>query len=155
MDCRIPGFPVLHYFPALVVQLSLTLCDPLEYIKSTRLLCPWNSLGKNAGVGCHFLLQLFPRVCSNSCPLSQWCHLTISPYVTPFFSYPQSFLVSGFFPMSQLFVWSDQSTGALALALVLPMNIQGWFPLGTGDIKNLCLQSGLVVTQKTNNWSIK
>ena len=127
----------------------------IHELVSTRLLCPWNSLGKNTGVGCHFLLQLFPRVCSNSCPLSQWCHLTISPYVTPFFSYPQSFLVSGFFPMSQLFVWSDQSTGALALALVLPMNIQGWFPLGTGDIKNLCLQSGLVVTQKTNNWSIK
>ena len=66
MDCRIPGFPVLHYFLVLVAQLCLTLCDTLEYIKSTKLLCPWNSLGKNTGVGCHFLLQLFPRVSSNS-----------------------------------------------------------------------------------------
>ena len=69
------------------------------------------------------------RVCSNSCPLSQWCHPTISSYVIPFSSCLQSFPASGSFPMSQLFASGGQSTGVSASASVLPMNIQGWFPL--------------------------
>ena len=69
--------------------------------------------------------SLSPGVCSNSCPLSRRCRPTISFYVTPFFSCPQSFPASGSFPVSQLFASSGQSIGALASASVLPMNIQG------------------------------
>ena len=71
-----------------------------------------------------------PGACSNTCPLSQWCHPTISSSVVPFSSHLQSFLASGSFPMSQFFVSDGQSIGVSALASVLPMNIQGWFPLG-------------------------
>ena len=70
-----------------------------------------------------------PRVCSNSCPLSQWCHPTISSSVAPFSSCLQSFLASESLSMSQLFTSGGQSIGASASASVLPMNIQGWFPL--------------------------
>ena len=72
-----------------------------------------------------------PWVCSDSCPLSQWCHPTISSSLVP--SPPaflQSFPASGSFPMSWLFTSGGQSIGASASASVLPMNIQGWFPLG-------------------------
>ena len=71
-----------------------------------------------------------PGVYSNSCPLSQWCHPTISPSVIPFSSCLQSFLASGSFQMSQLFTSSGQSIRVSASASVLPVNIQGWFPLG-------------------------
>ena len=71
-----------------------------------------------------------PRACSNSCPLSWWCHPTISSSVFPFFSYLQSFPASGSFPVSQFFASGGQSIGASASASVLPMNIQDWFPLG-------------------------
>ena len=71
-----------------------------------------------------------PEACSNSCPLSQWCCLTISSSVVPFSSCPQSFPASVFFPMSPLFPSGSQSIGASASASVLPVNIQGWFPLG-------------------------
>ena len=71
-----------------------------------------------------------PGVFSNSCPLSPWCHPAISSSVVPFSSCLQSFLASGSFPMSQLFTWGGQSIGVSALASVLPMNIQDWFPLG-------------------------
>ena len=70
-----------------------------------------------------------PRVHPNSCPLSQWCHPTISSSVVPF-SYPQSFPASGSFQMSQLFVSGGQSIGISASASVLPMNTQDWSPLG-------------------------
>ena len=79
-----------------------------------------------------------PRVYSNSCPLSWWCHPTISSSFVPFSSHLQSFPASGSFPMSRLFTSDDQNTGASASALVLPMNIQGWFPLRvTGLITDL------------------
>ena len=71
-----------------------------------------------------------PRVYSNSCPLSQWCHPTISSSVVPFSSCLQSFPASGSFQMSQFFASGGQSIGVSALASVLPMNIQDWFPLG-------------------------
>ena len=74
--------------------------------------------------------SLSPRVCSNSCLLNQWCYLTILSSVIPFSSCPQSFLESGFFPMSRLVTSGIQSIGASASASVLPMNSQGWFPLG-------------------------
>ena len=71
-----------------------------------------------------------PRVYPNSCPLSQWCHPTISSSVVPFSSCLQSFPSSGSFQMSQLFASGGQSTGVSASTSVLPMNIQVWFPLG-------------------------
>ena len=71
--------------------------------------------------------SLSPGACLNSCPLSRWYHPTISSSVIPF-SCPQSFSASGSCPMSWLFPSGGQSIGALAS--VLPMNIQGWFPLG-------------------------
>ena len=71
-----------------------------------------------------------PGVYSNSCPLSRWCHPTISSSVIPFSSRLQSFLASGCFPMSQLFASGGQSIGVSASPSVLPMNIQDWFPLG-------------------------
>ena len=67
------------------------------------------------------------RACSNSCPLSWWCHPVISSSVIPFSSCPQSFPASRCFPMSQ-FIYGGQSIGASVS--VLPMNIQDWFPLG-------------------------
>ena len=73
-----------------------------------------------------------PGACSNSCPLSQWCHTTISSSV------PQSFPASGSFVMSWLFTSGAQSIGASASGSVLPVNIQDWFPLGwTGWISLL------------------
>ena len=75
-----------------------------------------------------------PRVYSNSCRLSRWCHPTISS-VIPFSSRLQSFPSSGSFQMSQFFTPSGQSIGVSASASVLPVNIQDWFPLGcTGSI---------------------
>ena len=71
-----------------------------------------------------------PGVYPNSCPSSQWCHPAISSSVVPFSSCPQSLPASESFPMSQLFAWGGQSTGVSALASVLPMNSQGWSPLG-------------------------
>ena len=70
-----------------------------------------------------------PRACSDSCPSSWWCHPTISSSVIPFSSCLQSFPASGSFLMSQFFPLGGQSTGASALASVLPMNIQDWCPL--------------------------
>ena len=72
--------------------------------------------------------SLSPEICSNSCPFSQWCHSVTVSSAAPFSSFPQSFPTSGSFPMSWLFASSGQSIGASAS--VLPMNIQGWFPLG-------------------------
>ena len=74
--------------------------------------------------------SLSPRVCSNSCPLSQWCHPTVSSSVVPFSSCLQSSPDLGSFQMSQLFASVGQSIGVSASTSVLPMNIQHWFPLG-------------------------
>ena len=68
-------------------------------------------------------------VYSNSCPLSWWCHPTISSSVIPFSSHLQSFPASGSFPISQFFQSGGQSIGVSASASVLPTNIQDWFPL--------------------------
>ena len=71
-----------------------------------------------------------PGVHPNSCPLSRWCHATISPSVVPFSSRLQSFPATGSFQMSQLFSSGGQSIGVSASASVLPVNVQDWFPLG-------------------------
>ena len=89
-------------------------------LQHTRLHCP----------------SLSPRVCSNSCLLSWWCHPTISSSVVPLSSYLQSFPASGSFPMSRLFIPVGQRFGASAS--VLSMKNQDWFPLGlTGLIAML------------------
>ena len=69
-----------------------------------------------------------PRVHSNSCPSSWWCHPAISSSFIPFSSCPQSLPTSGSFPMSQLFAWGGQSIGVSALASFLPKNTQDWSP---------------------------
>ena len=109
----------------------------LHGLQQARLLCP----------------SLFPRVCSNSCPLSQWGHPTISSSAAPFSSCHQSFPDSESFPMSQLFTSCGQSIRALASASVLPMNILCCFPLGlTGFIsllsKGLSRVSSSITIQK-------
>ena len=71
-----------------------------------------------------------PGVYSNSCPLSWWCHPTISSSVIPFSYCLQSFPTSGSFPMSQFFASGGQSIVVSASASVFPMKIQEWFPLG-------------------------
>ena len=71
-----------------------------------------------------------PRVHPNPCPLSWWCHPTISSSVVPFSFYLQSFPASGSFPMSQLFAPGGQSIGVSSSTSVFPMNTQAWSPLG-------------------------
>ena len=70
------------------------------------------------------------RVYPNSCPLSQWCHPTISSFVVPFSSHPQSFPASESFQTSLLFASGGQSTGVSFSTSVLPRNTQDWSPLG-------------------------
>ena len=94
-----------------VTQLCLTLRP--QGLQHARLPCPSSILGAYA----------------NSCPLSWWCHPTISSSVVPFSSHLQSFPASGSFKMSQFITSSGQSVGVSASASVLPMDIQGWFPL--------------------------
>ena len=76
-------------------------------------------------------------ICSNICPLSRWCHPTISSSVIPFSSCLQSFPASGSFLTSQLFATGGQSIEVSVLASVIPMNIQGWFPLGLTGLISL------------------
>ena len=90
-------------------------------LQHTRLPCP----------------SLSPWVCSNLCPLSWWCHPTISSSVTTFSSCLQSFPALGSFPMSRLFALGDQSIGASTSATVLPMNIQSCF-LGLTGLISFC-----------------
>ena len=71
-----------------------------------------------------------PGVYSNPCPLSQWCHPTISSSVIPFSSCLQSFPASGSFQMNLFFASGGQNIGVSASAAVLPMNIQDWYTLG-------------------------
>ena len=87
-----------------------------------------------------------PGACSNSCPLSQWCHPTISSSVVSFSSCLQSFPASGSFHMSQFFTSGEQSIGISASTLVLPVNIQNWFPLGLTSLISLLSKSLLHTT---------
>ena len=81
--------------------------------------------------------SLSPGVCSHSCPLSQWCHPTISSSVIPFSSCLQTFPASESFQMSQLLVSGGQSIGASASASVLSVSIHDWFPLGLTGLVSL------------------
>ena len=96
-----------------VTKSCSTLCDPVD--------CSM------PGFPC---LSLSPEVGSDSCALSQWCYLIISSSATLFSFCLQFFPASESFPVSWLFASGGQSIGASALGSVLPMNIQGWFPLG-------------------------
>ena len=82
-------------------------------------------------------------ICSSSRPLSWWYHPTVSFSVSPVSSSPQSYPASESFPMSQLLTSGGQNIGASASALVLPVNIQGWFPLGL---------TGLISFSSTTVW---
>ena len=105
-------------------------------------------------LSCMILWTVWPAACqaslfitnswsySNSCPLSQWCHPTISPSVIPFSFCLQPCPASGSFLMSWLFTLGGQSIGSSASASVLPMNIQDWFPVGLTGLSSL-LSNGL------------
>ena len=98
-----------------VTQLYLTLCDPMDCSMPGR---------QNSGP------SSTPRVYPNPCPLSRWCHPTVSSSVIPFSSCPQSFSASGSFQLSQLFASGGKIIGVSASTSVLPMNTQDWSPVG-------------------------
>ena len=118
---RVVGY---HCCCCWVTQLCLTLWP--HGLQHTRLPCP----------------SLSPRACLTSCTLSWWCHPTISSSVTSFSSCLQSFPASGSFLMSRLFASGGLSIGVWASVSVLPINIQGWFPLGLIGLISL-LSKGL------------
>ena len=93
-----------------------------------------------------------PRVCLSSCTLHQWCHSTISSSVILFSFCLQSFSASGSFPVSHLFISSGQSFDASASASVLPMNIQGWFPLRLTRLISLLSEGLSRVFSSTRVW---
>ena len=120
------NWPELH--SVCVIYSSIRMCIVVVRLLSpVRLfVTPW-AAAHQVSLHCP---SLSARVCSNSCPLSQWCHLIISSSVTSFSSYPQSFSASASFLMSRLFASGGQSIGVSVSTSVLPVNIQDWFPLG-------------------------
>ena len=90
------------------------------------LVTPWTCAMQQVKLPCP---SPAPGVCSNSYPLSWWCHPTISSSVVPFFSHLQSFPASGYFQMSQFIASGSQSIRVSASTSVLPMNSQDWYPL--------------------------
>ena len=130
-----PGKGLSYYSPWPSCLIHLSQCFSVQFSRSvvSDSLQPHGL--QHARLACPLLS---PEVCSNSCPLSQWCHPTISSSVVPFSSCLQSFPASGSFPVSQFFPSGGQSVGVSASASVLPMNIQDWFPLGlTGLISSV------------------
>ena len=115
------GYHVVHDISSLSVQFSCSVMSdslPPHGLQHARLPCPSPA----------------PRSCSNSCPLSQWCHPATSSSVVPFSFYLQPFPASGSFQKSQFFTSGGQSIGVSASASVLPVNIQDWFPLGLSGL---------------------
>ena len=115
-----------------VVSRELLCCNFIIYFVAVVVLSPshvW--LFETPWIAAHLssLSSPSPRAYSNSCPMSQWCHPTISSSVIPF-SCLQSFPASGSFLMNQIFASGGQRFGVSASASVLPMNTQDWFPLG-------------------------
>jgi len=96
--------------------------------------------------------SLSPRVWSNSCALNERCHPIISSSVALFSSWPQSFPASGSFPVNQFFASGGQSIGASASASALPMNSQGWFPLGLTSLIFLLSKGLSRVFSRTTIW---
>ena len=130
---------MLRFLPALLLLFSWS-------VTSDSL---WPHRLQHARLSCS---SLSPRVCSNSCPLSQWCHPTISSSVAPFSSCPQYFSVSGCFPMSRLYASGGQNIGASASASLLSMNIQGWFPLGLTCLISLLSKGFSRIFSSTTVW---
>ena len=118
--------PVSQSFP--------TLCDPKD--------C------STPGLPVHHQLQ---ELTQTHCPSSRWCHPTISSSVVPF-SHLQSFPASGSFPLSRLFASGGQCIGASASVLVLPVNIQSWFPLGLTSLISLLPKRLSRVFSNTTVW---
>ena len=110
----------------------LSCFSSVQSLSHVRLFAPRGL--QHSGLPCP---SLSLRVCSNSCPLSQWCYLTISFSATPFSFCLQSFPASGSSPVSQLFTSGGQRIGVSASATALPMNIQSWFPLGLTSLISL------------------
>ena len=96
--------------------------------------------------------SLSPGVCSNSCPLNQWCYPIISSSVISVSSCSQSFPASGSFLVSHLFASGGQHSGASASTSVLPMNIQGWFSLGLTSLISLQSKGLSRVFSNTTVW---
>ena len=96
--------------------------------------------------------SLSPTVSSNSCPLSPWCYPTISASGSPFSSCLQSFPASWSFLTIRLLAPNGQSIGTSASASVLPMNIQGWFPLGLTCLISLHSKGLFRVFSSTTVW---
>ena len=94
-----------------------------------------------------------PEVCPSSCPLHQWCHPASSSCDALFSFCLQSFPASGTFPVSHLFATGDQNTGASASASVLPMSIQGWFPLRLTSLIPLLSKGLSGVFSSTTVWN--
>ena len=108
-SCSLQHLPVMPFNRDVLLFSRLVMSNSLQpQLQHARLSCS----------------SLSPRVCSNSCPLSQWCHPTVSPSVTPFSSCLQFFPTSGYFPMSQLFASGGQSIGVSASTSVFPKNTQ-------------------------------
>ena len=118
MNFSLTGFPVLYCFPSF---------SSVHFRCSVISNTLWPHESQHARPPCP---SQTPRVYSNSCPSSRWCHPAISSSVIPFSSWPQSLPASGSFPMSQLFSWGGWSVGVSASASFLPMNTQDWSPLG-------------------------
>ena len=110
-----------------ILSITLLACSSVQFSSSVMYDCLQPHEPQQARPPCP---SPNPGVHPNPCPLSLWCHPTISSSVVPFSYCPQSFPASGSFLMSQFFRSGGQSTGVSASASVLPMNIQDWFPLG-------------------------
>ena len=135
----IPGNTSAHFLIQDVFQFSL-----VQLLSRVQLfVTPWTAAHQAS------LSNTNSWSCSNSCPLSRWCHPTISSSVVPFSSHLQSFPASGSFPVSQFFASGGQSVGASASAAVLPMNIQDWFPLGLTGMNSLQSRGLLKVFSNT------
>ena len=114
---------LLWLFRVLYVSIQIFVLSSVQSLSHVRLFAiPWTTACRTSITN--------SRSPPKPCPLSQWCHPTISSSVIPFSSYPQSFPASGSFQMSQLFASGGQSTGVSASTSVLPMNTEDWSPLG-------------------------
>ena len=115
---------LLHFFPVPSAKVRVRAISSVQLLSRVPLFAtPWTAAHQAS------LSITTPRVYSNSCPLSRWCHPTISSSVIPF-SWLQSFPTSESFKMSQLFTSGGQSIGVLASTWVLALNTQNWSPLG-------------------------